>query len=158
MGSNKSGSNSSTMRYQSFVVAALMLLSTMATASADLPANCSSPAVVRVGEENALCPLCELVVGTIDFQLKFANGTVNVLEHVVADLCCAIGGEVVYDECKPMLEKIDSIVQWLTHGDDPHTVCQKLKLCDMTTADSEWSAKRKSDYTNTLELLRQITY
>jgi hypothetical protein len=83
----------------------------------------------EVAQTNPLCPLCEMTVKIIDYEVKTANATITSIEKAVEDLCCLIGGKVVYEECLPIIDSINKIVQWILSGLTPDQICQKLHLC-----------------------------
>jgi len=76
-----------------------------------------------------VCSLCETAVKIVDYEVQKFNASIVVVEKIVADLCCLIGGEPVYKECLPLLNKIQDIIDWILKGLTPDQICQKLGMC-----------------------------
>lgn len=85
--------------------------------------------ITGIASDGLGCDVCEAVVGLVRFEVKTFNSSIVTVEKLVADLCCAIGGEPVYKECIPIIDKIQELVDWILHGVTPDQICQKLGIC-----------------------------
>lgn len=97
----------------------------------NLTTKCKQP-IINVNTTNInpiTCALCETAVKIVDYEVKTFNASIVVVEKIVADLCCLIGGEPVYKECLPILDKVQKIINWITKGLPPKEICQKLSMC-----------------------------
>lgn len=112
------------------LIVVLIGLSSFGFAKSDNP--CQSLEVVSRNEtlvNPVVCSLCKTAVKIVDYEIQKFNTSIVVVEKIVADLCCLIGGEPVYKECLPLLEKIQDIINWILKGLTPGQICQKLGMC-----------------------------
>ena len=58
------------------------------------------------------CAFCRDIVSFVDSEIKEANQTIEVISEVIEDLCYDIGGNIIGEECKIVVEGIQWKQQW----------------------------------------------
>lgn len=92
--------------------------------------NCTNTTIYKLPEGSSpICDLCEVVVDVISFDVKVFNSSIALLEDIAEELCCLIGGPVIYNECKPIINDIKIIVDMIISGERPGKICSYLKFC-----------------------------
>jgi hypothetical protein len=110
----------------------ILAIGCVSISSAEIVTTQCKKTIININTTNVnpiTCSLCETAVKIIDYEVKTFNASIVVVEKIVADLCCLIGGEPVYKECIPILDKVQKIINWITKGLPPKKICQKLDMC-----------------------------
>tara|TARA_B100001093_G_scaffold512863_1_gene583550 strand:+ start:717 stop:944 length:228 start_codon:yes stop_codon:yes gene_type:complete len=73
--------------------------------------------------------MCEAVVDLIAAEAKVTNVTTSAISFAVKQMCALIGGPIILNECKFIVDNIDKIVYWVVRGFTNNEICKKLDLC-----------------------------
>ena len=107
-------------------LATLSVILMLAEASSSF--NCTNTTHIEPSQ-SPVCDLCEVVVDAVAFDVKVFNSSIALLEDITEELCCLIGGPVIYNECKPIIDDIKIIVDMIISGESPDKICSYLNFC-----------------------------
>lgn len=78
------------------------------------------------------CKVCENIVSVIDYDVKYANSTIQELTNVIEKICNVTTDPIANSECHFIMDSISKIVNWITLGLPTKEICYKLHLCNNT--------------------------
>ena len=80
-------------------------------------------------KQNSSCKYCDLLINTIDHELKNGNKTINVIEDIVEEICRLSIGPAG-KECEFIVNNLQFIINDLIDGVNSTIICNKLHLCN----------------------------
>ena len=78
---------------------------------------------------NTTCILCKTLVGTIDYEIKNGNNTIQEITEIIKNICCMVHGPRG-NECVFVLNNIQQIVKMISNGLTNIQICKDLHLCN----------------------------
>ena len=97
-----------------------------------------------VNNNNVTCTLCKVLVDTIEAEVKHGNHTIMEITNILKEICSAVSGPSG-KTCVLVIQNIQNIVNWVSHGLSNIQVCEKLHLCNNSTIVSSVSIKNHSN-------------
>lgn len=128
---------------KSFLILSLLILSGshISNASDDITNNKLNQ--VRLNQLELInneCKFCNIIVKTIDNEIKNGNKSINAIENIVEDLCHVTWGPSS-QECEFVVKHIQYIINNLEKGMSINNICQKLKFCNNLFIDNNSTCK-----------------
>ena len=80
---------------------------------------------------NHTCENCEKLVSFISLEEKQLNKTITDIIILVRDICSNIEGPSG-KECVFILNNMEEVMNWITKGLSPSTICSRLGFCNNT--------------------------
>ena len=80
---------------------------------------------------NHTCDNCEKLIGFISVEEKQFNKTITDIIVLVRDICSDIQGPSG-KECVFILNNMQEVINWITKGLSPTTICSRLGFCNNT--------------------------
>lgn len=75
------------------------------------------------------CEVCTKTVEVLTYDIEHYNKTIHDIAELTKDLCQAIGGPGVGEECTFIVNNLEEIINMVEKGLSPTNVCIFLHLC-----------------------------
>ena len=92
--------------------------------------NTTDYTINNIHHKNITCTLCKNLVNTIDYDIKFANGTFNEIKEVIEFICDETTDPIGKKECNVILNDLGKIINWITKKVPSQEICEKLHYCN----------------------------
>ena len=94
----------------------------------------NSPLINTETNTNTTCEVCHVLVNIVDKEVKLGNKTISDIINIVSDICHIIGGPAS-QECAFIVDNLQKIINFISHGIPTNEICVKLGLCNATKYD-----------------------